>query len=178
MKLGKEFFNRKADIVAKNLLGKILVRKINGRGIKAKIVETEAYFGEEDSASRASKGKTPIFEIMWGEAGKILVYNVHKYVMFCIVTGEKDEPEAILIRALEPLNCDLNLKGPGLLTSSLGISRDYRGKDICNSEDLWIEEPDTKKTFSVAESFRIGVREENPLNLRFYIKDNCYVSKK
>ncbi len=176
MKLGKEFFNRRADVVARDLLGKILIRKINDGEIKAKIVETEAYFGEEDPASRASKGKTKTFEIMWKEGGKILVYCVHKYFMFCIVTGEKNKPEAVLIRALEPINSDLRLSGPGLLSNSLKIDKTYYGKDIFDLEDLWIE--DSSIDFEIIETKRIGVNEEKPLNLRFYIKDNRFVSRK
>jgi len=177
MKLNKKFFQRSADLVAKDLLGKILVRKINGKRFRTRIVETEAYFGEEDPASRASRGKTPTFEVMWDNAGKILIYNVHKYFMFCIVTGKKGQSEAILIRALEPLNCDLNFKGPGLLSNSLRINKTFNKKDICNLGDLWIEEGD-ENNFEIIETYRIGVNEKNPLTLRFYIKDNKYVSKK
>lgn len=176
MKLSRDFFRRRADIVAKDLLGKILVRKINGREIRAKIVETEAYFGEEDPASRASKGKTKAFETMWSQGGKILVYSVHKYIMFCIVTGEKDKPEAILIRALEPINSELRLSGPGLLSNSLKIARDYQGKDIDDLDDLFIE--NSGDNFEIVETKRIGVREKVPLNLRFYVKDNKFVSRK
>ncbi len=177
MKLGKDFFNRSADIVARELLGKILVRDLDGKEIKARIVETEAYFGKEDPASRASRGKTKTFEVMWDESGKILVYHVHKYIMFCIITGEKDKPEAVLIRALEPLNCDLRFKGPGLLSDSLKIDKTYYGKDIFDLDDLWIEEGG-ERDFEIIETIRIGVSEESPLYLRFYIKDNKHVSKK
>lgn len=114
---------------------------------------------------------------MWDESGKILVYNVHKYFMFCIVTGEKSKPEAILIRALEPLDSDLRFTGPGLLSDSLKIDRSYYGKDIFDLDDLWIED-NVGEDFEIVEAVRIGVSEENPLKLRFYIKDNKYVSKK
>ncbi len=176
MKLKKEFFNRKADAVARDLLGKVLVKRINGKDVRAKIVETEAYFGEEDPASRASKGKTKTFEVMWNEGGKILVYSLHKYIMFCIVTGEKNKPEAVLIRALEPINSDLRLSGPGLLSNSLNLDKSYYGKDIFNLEDLWIEDSDID--FEIIETKRIGVKENIPLNLRFYIKSNKFVSRK
>lgn len=176
MKLPEEFFSRSTKIVAKELLGKILVRSINGRKLRARIVETEAYFGKEDPASRASKRRTSTFEIMWQEAGRILVYNVHKYIMFCIVTGEKDKPEAILIRALEPIGYDLRLNGPGLLTNALRIDKSYYGKSISELEDLWIENSDDP--LEIVETKRIGVKEEIPLNLRFYIKDNKHVSRR
>jgi len=176
MKLGKNFFNRSADVVAKDLLGKILVRKICEKEFRGKIVETEAYFGKEDPASRASKGKSPTFEIMWDEAGKILVYYVHKYIMFCIVTGKKDKPEAILIRALEPVDCDLRFSGPGLLSDSLNISKNFQGKNIFDLDELWIE--NSEEVPRLVETTRIGVNEENPLHLRFYIKGNNFISRK
>ena len=78
MRLNKNFFSRNPEIVAQKLLGKILVRKLKNKILKAKIVETEAYFGEKDPASRASKGKTKVSELMWSSPGKIMIYNVHK----------------------------------------------------------------------------------------------------
>ena len=75
-KISRDFFERPADIVARDLLGKILVKGVGGKKYKGKIVETEAYFGERDPASRASKGKTKISEMMWESPGRILVYNV------------------------------------------------------------------------------------------------------
>src|SRR6056297_455640 len=103
-KISRDFFERPADVVAKDLLGKVLVRKIDGKTFKARIVETEAYFSENDPASRASKGKTKISEMMWESPGRILVYNVHMYKMFNFVTYKKGKASAVLIRALEPLN--------------------------------------------------------------------------
>ncbi|MCW8966354.1 MAG: DNA-3-methyladenine glycosylase [Candidatus Pacearchaeota archaeon] len=82
MKIDRKFFRRKADVVARELLGKILVKKVNGKVLRARIVETEAYFDESDPGSRASSGKNKISEMMWEDAGKILVYNVHMYKMF------------------------------------------------------------------------------------------------
>ncbi|MGD2072704.1 MAG: DNA-3-methyladenine glycosylase, partial [Candidatus Thorarchaeota archaeon] len=83
--IGKQFFDRRADIVARELLGKILV--VGGK--KGKIVETEAYFDERDPASRASKGENKVSKMMIQEAGRILVYNVHKYKMLNFVTEKK-----------------------------------------------------------------------------------------
>ena len=104
MKLTKNFFLKPADKVAKNLLGKILCRKIDNKIFRAKIIETEAYFGEKDPASWARFGKRKSNILMWDSPGKILIKNVHKYKMLNFITGKKDEASAVLIRALEPLN--------------------------------------------------------------------------
>ena len=174
MKIQRPFFSRDAKSVAKDLLGKILVRKLNNKEFRAKIVETEAYFGEDDPASRASKGKNKISEMMWEEPGKILVYNVHKYKMFNIVTGKKDEPSAVLIRALEPVNFEGRCSGPGLLSNFLQIGKNFHGREIFNLKNIWLEEG--IKAPKVVESFRVGVKKDLPEKLRFYIKNNCFVS--
>ncbi|MFW6233069.1 MAG: DNA-3-methyladenine glycosylase [Nanoarchaeota archaeon] len=178
-KILKNFFNKKANIVAKELLGKVLVRKIGDNLLKSRIVETEAYFGLNDPASRASKGKNKISEIMFEDSGKILVYNVHKYLMFNIVTSQKGNAQAVLIRALEPLNFKARCNGPGLLTQALEISKkEFHGKDILNNNLVWIEENNKDKDFEIIKSFRIGVSKDLNIPLRFYIKDNKFVSKK
>lgn len=176
-KLQRKFFSRNAKIVAQEILGKILVRKINGKEFRSRIVESEAYFGCEDPASRASKGKNKVSEMMWASPGKILVYNVHKYNMFNLVTGKIHEPSAVLIRALEPLNFKARLSGPGLLTDSLKIDKKVHGKEIFGLKDLWLADCE-ENFFEIAENFRVGVTKDLPERLRFYIKDNKFVSRK
>jgi DNA-3-methyladenine glycosylase len=170
MKIGKEFFSRKADIVAKELLGKVLV--VNNK--RAKIVETEAYFGKEDPASRASKGENKVSKMMMEEAGRVLVYNVHKYKMLNFVTGKKGVANAVLIRAVEPLNFNSRCSGPGLLTISLGIENKFHGKML--GQEIYIE--NNKSDFEIIRKKRIGVTKDLDIPLRFYIKDNFCVSKK
>ena len=172
--MNNSFFSRSADIVAKELLGKKLIRIIDKKKYISKIVETEAYFGENDPASRAGKGKNKISEMMWESPGKIMLYNVHKYLMLNFVTGKKDIPEAVLIRALEPLNHNLRTTGPGLLTSSLKISKSFHGKNILENKGLFLE--NKKENFEISSSFRIGVTKDLEIPLRFYIKDNAFVS--
>lgn len=177
--IARTFFKRPADIVAKDLLGKILVRKINGKFFRARIVETEAYFGEEDPASRASKGKNKISEMMWESPGKIMVYNVHKYKMFNFVTDQERVASAVLIRALEPINFSLRCSGPGLLTESLKINKeDFHGKSIFDLDEISLETLDREKNFEIKRSFRIGVRKDLPEKHRYYIKGNKFISKK
>ena len=151
--------------MAKELLGKILVRKINGKILKSKIVETEAYFGENDSASRASKGKNKISEMMWEEGGKILVYNVHMYKMFNFITDKKGIPSAVLIRAAQPLNFSSRCSGPGLLTNSLNIDKKFHGKNLFEISNLYLE--DNKEDFEIVKSFRIGVTKDLDIPMRF-----------
>lgn len=176
MEINRNFFERNAEIVAKELLGKILIRKINGKILKAKIVETEAYFGENDPASRASKGKNKISEMMWQEPGKILVYNVHMYNMFNLITDKKGTPSAVLIRAIEPLNFDSKCCGPGLLTNSLNLDKRFHGKNLFEIDDLNIE--NNNENFEIVKSFRVGVTKDLEIPMRFYIKDNKFISKK
>ncbi len=178
-KITKEFFDRRADIVAKELLGKILIRKINEKIYKGKIVETEAYFAEEDPASRASKGKNKISEMMWASPGKILIYNVHMYKMFNFVTDNEGKASAVLIRAIEPLNFSERTSGPGLLTKSLRINKeDFHGKDLFELEEIGLENSSQGEVFEIKESFRVGVKKDLSEKYRFYIKGNKFVSKK
>src|SRR6056297_1398351 len=177
-KISRGFFERPADVVARELLGKVLVRKIKGKKYIGKIVETEAYFSEKDSASRASKGKTKISEMMWKEPGRILVYNVHMYKMFNFVTDKKGKASAVLIRAIEPLNFSLRCHGPGLLTRSLGINKeDFHGKDLFELESIEIKESDENRDFEIQEAYRVGVTKDLPEKYRFYIKGNNFISK-
>jgi DNA-3-methyladenine glycosylase len=176
-KTDKKFFERSPEKVAKDLLGKVLVRKIESVYMKARIVETEAYFGPEDPASRASKGRNKVSEKMWAEAGTILVYNVHKYHMLNFVTGKKEEPSAVLIRALEPLNFDARTKGPGLLTNALGINKEIHGQNVLSSNEVWVEDSEVAELYEIGDSFRTGVTEDLNERYRFFIKGNPFVSR-
>lgn len=172
------FFLRDAEQVAKALLGKILVRRINGKEKRAKIVETEAYFDKNDPASRACK-KGDLKETMEMDAGTILVYGVHNNWLVNFVTGPKSEASAVLIRALEPLNFEGKCNGPGLLTKSLQIDKSFHKQSLFNNKELMIiDVKENKKGFEIVESFRIGVRKDLPKKLRFHIKNSHFVSKK
>ncbi len=170
MKLQKNFFNRNPEIVAKELLGKVLIRKINNKKFRANIVETEAYFGEDDPASWARFGRRRDNFVMWGSPGTILIKNVHKYHMLNFVTEKKDHASAVLIRALKPLNFNLKCTGPGLLTQSLEISKEFNNKSLFESKNLFLEEGEKINKKDILSSFRIGVKNDLPKKLRFYIK--------
>lgn len=179
-KLGKEFFARDAEIVARELLGKIFVRKNGNKILKAKIVETEAYLDENDPASRARQNGD-LRKTMLMVPGTILVYGVHSNWLLNFVTGEEETAEAVLIRALEPLNFDADLSGPGKLTKSFDIGKSFHRKHICDHEEIWIENLGRDfqfENFEIVEGFRIGVKNDLPDKMRFYIKGNKHVSKK
>src|SRR3972149_5107561 len=103
-KLGKDFFNRPTLTVAQDLLGMILVRKINSNLLTGMIVETEAYVGEDDPASHAYGGMTPRNKLMYGPAGLAYIYFIYgNHYCLNFVTEPEGFPAAVLIRALQPL---------------------------------------------------------------------------
>jgi DNA-3-methyladenine glycosylase len=176
MKLGKDFFLRDARQVACELLGKVLCRKQGSKVLRARIVETEAYFDEKDPASRACKNGN-LKETMKMEGGTILTYGVHNNWLINFVTGKEGKAEAVLLRALEPLNFNGRCNGPGLLTKALSIKKDSHKKDVCDCEKMWVENG-MDESFEIVKSKRIGVAKDLKEPLRFYIKDNQYISRK
>ncbi len=188
MRLNRNFFARRADIVAKELLGKVLVVKHGDVKLKGKIVETEAYFGEWDPASRAREGKKQFNRILFeGMPGQVFVYYVHKHLMLNFLAKPVS---AVLIRAVEPLEGIEFMKekrkvedirelcsGPGRLTQAFGIDKSFYGEDAVNSKRIWVEEQKVKEDFEIGSSQRIGVKEDFDVNLRFFIKSNPFVSK-
>ncbi|MDT8717804.1 DNA-3-methyladenine glycosylase [Clostridium sp. 19966] len=200
-KLVRNFFERDTIVVAKELLGKILVHEVDGKKIAGKIVETEAYLGIEDKAAHSYGGRrTKRVEVMYGEAGFSYVFVIYgMHFCFNVVTREKGVPQAVLIRALEPCYgidsiCHNRFKkpyekltktqiknltnGPGKLCSALSISKSLNGEDLCG-ETLYIEEGNN--AFEIVTSKRIGIdyaEEYKDKPWRFYIKDNANVSVK
>jgi len=162
MKLDRKFFEKSTVVIAKELLGKVIARKLRNREIRARIIETEAYIGEEDQACHARFGKTARNAIMYGKAGQAyiyLCYGIHE--LLNIVTEEKDKPAAVLIRKVEPLSGraqKLKSFGPGNLTRYLKITRELNGEDLTKSRKLWIESDKFKiKRSQVVSTERIGV---------------------
>jgi DNA-3-methyladenine glycosylase len=190
IELARDFFERSADVVAYELLGKLLIRIIDDKPIGGMIVETEAYFGKDDPASRAAKGGK-IGSLMYREAGYILVYMVHANWLLNIVTGYREKASAVLIRALEPLvgieemiryrgvdDLYSLTTGPGRLTQALHID-DSLNRYRVNTPDspikiIYYLEPEYDE---MGRSQRIGVREDLSEPYRFFIKGNPYVSR-
>ncbi|NMW84760.1 DNA-3-methyladenine glycosylase [Peptoniphilus sp. AGMB00490] len=199
--LETDFFRRDTVEVAKNLLGKKIIRNISGNFFYAKIVETEAYLGLNDKACHSYGGKiTERNKILYKDGGHIYVYLIYgMYNLLNIVTKSEGEPEAVLIRAVEPLgNFDgfainrfgksykelsnyqrKNISnGPGKLSLALNIDRSLNGK-ILSPDYLYIE--DGEKVKNIITSKRIGIdyaEEDADLPLRFYIGNSQHISVK
>jgi len=188
--LKRDFYERNTKVVAKELLGKILVHRLPEGDITGRIVETEAYFGNGDPASHASRGKTPRNSIMFGPPGYAYVYfNYGMHYLFNVVTEKEGVPGAVLIRALEPLDgidfmfkkrkvkeLKLLTNGPAKLTQALGIDISHNGLDLANGEIFVCD--DKKAAFNIISASRIGISVGKDDLLRFYIADNQFVSKK
>ena len=155
--LNKSFFNRQTLKVARELLGKFIVKKNKKEEISAMITEVEAYDGFEDGASHAHKGKTDRNEIMFGDAGYWYVYLVYgMYNMLNIVTSKKNYPAAILIRGIECKGEKID--GPGKLTKFLKINKNFNKKKATRKTKLWIEDRGVKiKNSEIKRTPRIGV---------------------
>lgn len=151
--LKPKFFDRNSVVVAEDLLGKYLVREINGKKITSKIVETEAYEGIKDKASHAYKGKTFRNTPMFGKPGTIYVYFTYGiHWMLNISCGKVGHPAAVLIRGIE------GCIGPARLTKKLRIDKRLNKKLLGKKSDLWIEEADSiSKKIKVLKTPRIGV---------------------
>lgn len=150
-RLEADFFKRDVLEVAPDLLGKLLVRRLDdGRMVFARITEVEAYRGTEDLACHASRGLTPRTEVMFGPGGYLYVYLIYgMYWMLNFVTGEKDIPQAVLIRGTDAVN------GPGRLTRYFDIGGDFYGECLWNSQRLWLE--DLRQQVRIETGPRIGV---------------------
>ena len=196
MRLEKEFYSQDAVTVAKKLVGKLLVRKLAGREIVCRIVETEAYVGPEDKGSHAYQNKkterTKILFKSGGYAYVYLIYGMHS--CFNVVTNKKGKPESVFIRAVEPLigletikeNRDIGSKkieeltnGPGKLSQALAINKELNGYNLVSGDKIYIKEDEEKTGYEVVSSPRINIdyAEEYKEKLwRFYIEGNSFVS--
>jgi DNA-3-methyladenine glycosylase len=186
--LQRDFYNRSTDFVARDLLGKILVRRLDEELLGGIIVETEAYFGKKDPASRAFHGMKKYNRVMFEESGRLFIYNVHQYWMLNIVAHD-DSSGGVLIRAIEPTfgievmkrnrqvrrHVELT-SGPGKLTLSIAVDKTLNGIPV-TEEDAPIMVLDNNSKFEIVSSYRIGVTKDLPEHYRYYIKGNEFVSK-
>jgi DNA-3-methyladenine glycosylase len=174
-------------MVAKDLLGKNLVRKLGKKVLIGKIVETEAYIGPHDKASHAFGGKvTPRNRAEYMVGGHVYIYLVYgMYWQLNISTGAEGKPECVLIRALEPIKNQKSKKltnGPGKLCRWLKLDKSFYGEDVTKSKRLWLEDWGLKiKPKDIGVSPRIGIDYAGPIwskkPWRFYLKNNPWVSK-
>ncbi|MDO8552833.1 MAG: DNA-3-methyladenine glycosylase [bacterium] len=151
--LRRDFFGSSAPIAAQRLLGKYLVRRLNGKTVAHKICETEAYHGLRDMASHARSGETARNAPMFGDAGTVYVYFTYgMHWMLNIVCGRKGYPSAVLIRGVE------GISGPARLTRALHIDKLLNGKVLGKRAGLWIEDRGVSiNPRSIERTPRIGV---------------------
>jgi len=194
--LPESFFTRDALVVAPELLGKILVRKLGSTYIRCKIVEVEAYVGPDDKGAHSyNNRRTPRTEAMFLPGGHTYVYLIYgMHHCLNIVTGSLDMPQGVLLRAVEPLDensfhiikknrsirsnklTDLT-NGPGKLCAALKINKSFNQYHIARGKDLFLEENNINDTIVCAPRINIPYAQEYiHVPWRFYIKDNPYVS--
>jgi DNA-3-methyladenine glycosylase len=195
MKIMREFYQRNAIDVARDLLGLILVHETTEGITKGKIVEVEAYMGTQDQAAHSYKNiKSPRTLIQYGEGGFAYIYLIYG-MHYCmnIVCNTVNHPEVVLIRALEPIdgidimklrrNTDkvTNLcNGPGKLCMAMGIDKGNYGMDLCGNQ-LYLEQPEKKEDTEITASKRINIDyagEAKDYLWRFTFKGNSFISKK
>ncbi len=174
--LPRQFYNRPALLVARELIGKKIVRIYNGTVLSGMICETEAYVGPEDTACHASKGKTQRNEVMFGPPGHAYVYFVYgMHHMLNFVTGQRGYPAAVLIRGLIPLTgieTMIELRGrekniadgPGKLCRALAVDRGLNGIDLTDNNALRVAEYKTFDDGSIAAVPRIGINYAEPMD--------------
>ena len=164
-RLPYEFFHRPCLEVARDLVGKVLV--YNGQRLR--ISETEAYCGEADTACHAHKGRTKRTDVLYDKAGTVYIYLCYgMHWLMNIVTGEEQQPEAVLIRAC------VEAPGPGKLTKKLGITGQLNRTDITVSNALWVE--DDGFFCEIASDKRVGIgyatQEDQDRLWRFKLRKN------
>jgi DNA-3-methyladenine glycosylase len=197
IKVPREFYLRDDTLkIARDLLGKILVvPTATGERVSGMIVETEAYLGAIDKAAHSyGNRRTPRTEMMFAEGGTVYIFFIYgMYFQFNIVAGAVDSPQAVLIRAVEPLENieimrerrgrmkDANLtSGPGKLCIAFGIDKTFNGAHLLG-EKVWLEDGETFADARVASGKRIGIdyaEEFAEKPWRFWLKDNSFVSRK
>ena len=182
LKLPRDFYARSTVEVAEDLLGKLLVHRVDGVERIGKIVEVEAYLGPHDLAAHSSKGITPRTKVMYGPPGHAYVYLIYgMHHCMNVITEPEGSGSGVLLRALEPVaNLSGNTRGPGLLTRAMGIDRRHYGHDLL-SEDLYLTESALAEPIAIVRRPRIGVGyagEWTAQPLRFYIESSGWISRK
>lgn len=194
--LEEKFFLRPAEVVAKDLLGKLLVRvEPDGEVLAGRIVETEAYLGTADAASHAFRGRTARNAVMFGPPGRAYVYFTYG-MHYCVnaVCGPEGEATAVLLRAMEPMrgrermvelrDVSASVKdkiltgGPARLAEAMGITRKRDdGKPLVSAaSDLQVRE-DGFRVARVKVTKRIGITKAEEMELRFCVEGSACLSR-
>ncbi|HMP82943.1 MAG TPA: DNA-3-methyladenine glycosylase [Verrucomicrobiota bacterium] len=180
-KLPRDFYDRETILVARELLGKLLVHRAGGIERVGRIVEVEAYLGAHDRAAHSSKGLTQRTKTMFGPPGHAYVYFIYgMYHCMNVVTEREGHASAVLLRAVEPVkNIEGRTCGPGLLCKAMRIDRRLNAHDLL-SDDFFIATLARDEAFTIVKRPRIGVDYAGrwaARNLRFYIKGNAFISR-
>ena len=187
-KLPRSFYDRPTLQVAKDILGTAITFRTKQASLSARIVEVEAYIGEDDPACHAACGPTERNRVMFGRPGFSYVYFIYgMYHCFNIVTERDGFPAAVLVRAAEPIGgiesmrelspkgkADLILSGPGKFCRSFGLTRDHSGVDL-TGRTLYLTEGEGERD-EIITSQRIGIKAGAELPYRFYLADSNAVS--
>ena len=169
--LPREFFSRPSPLVARELLGCWMVRRLGDQELRVRISETEAYLGPSDPASHAYRGLTPRNAPMFGIAGTAYVYFVYgMHHCFNVVTGEDGDPQAVLVRGAVGRTPEeqVALRGPALLCRALGIDLSCNGMDLCHpgASPIWFESGNGRRV-PILVTPRVGVKD--PSRMRFLV---------
>jgi DNA-3-methyladenine glycosylase len=190
-RLSRSFFARPSEIVARELLGTILHRKLDGEWLSGRIVETEAY-ASYDPASHSFRGKTPRNAVMFGEPGHAYVYFTYgMHFCFNVTCREEGVAEAVLIRGIEPLEGievmrkrrklakrDIDLaNGPGKIGEAFGLARAQNGIDLVTSDELFVSHGVLVPDSQIGISTRVGIKVGVDYLWRFFVRENAFVSK-
>lgn len=204
MRLKRDFYTRSTEKVAKELLGKILVYNDGENIYRGKIVETEAYTNKDDDAAHFNKGLTERTRVMDEIGGHLYIYTIYgMYECMNIVAEGEGVHGGTLIRGIEPIDGIqkmyknrykrdygdpkkrevINLtNGPAKLVMSYGITKkDFYGRDLVTDKEIWLEEGEKIDEKDIVETTRVNIdyaEKGKDYLLRFYIKDNPFVSKK
>lgn len=191
-KLPRSFYTRGSVTVAREMPGKFLLRRLDGRLIGGRIVEVEAYRGALDPASHAYRGRTARNEMMFREGGYLYVYFTYGMHFCCnVVTGRAGRGEAVLIRAVEPLwgiqamalrrslpasRLTQLCSGPGRTCQAFAIGRPENGTDLCG-EAIWLaSSPVSASGFRIGRTTRVGIRRGREHRWRFLFTGSRYCS--
>jgi DNA-3-methyladenine glycosylase len=181
-KLPRAFYDRDTTTVARELLGKYLIHVSRGAERIGRIVEVEAYLGPHDLAAHSARGLTERTRIMFGPPGHAYVYMIYgMYFCMNVVTEREGHASAVLLRAVEPVaNVAERTQGPGLVCRAMRIDKRLNGHDL-TGKNFYIAAPTRPEPFIIVKRPRVGVDYAGHWarrHLRFYIKENPFVSKR
>ncbi len=189
LRISRSFYNRATATVARELLGKLLLRRIDHQWVGGQIVETEAYLPDDDLASHSARGCTPSNRSMFDRPGTLYVYPIHAKYCMNVVTEAKGLGAAVLIRAVEPIwgidvmcaNRRLTQKnrltrGPAMTCQALAVDRTMDGIDMIRHDEIGVFHNVSPIDADIIASGRIGISKSQLLPLRYFVKDNPYVS--